>query len=158
MVQSTYSLAREIVCLVLYSACVLVCFLGFKVCVKLTLYVCDCVCVCDCVQGCTFGAHQTPVETDKMVLCACVSTCTTCVCVRARVFSLQTVWQFGCRRTIKILCMKSIEEPLEMPDWNLFCLLRKWSVYLHIYGTRKKANLFAKKFYGFLINDDKIEN
>ena len=28
-----------------------------------------------------------------------------------------------------------IEKPLEMPDWNLLCLQRKWSVCLYFYFT-----------------------
>ena len=52
-----------------------------------------------------------------------------------------------------------LEKPLEMPDWNLLCLRRKWSICLLFQCTEKKSpNLYAKKFAGLLVNNNKIVN
>ena len=56
----------------------------------------------------------------------------------------------------------SHRKPLEMPDWNLLYLQRirerGLSVYVFSASKIKSPNLYAKKFGGLQVNNDKIVN
>ena len=49
---------------------------------------------------------------------------------------------------------QTIEEPLEMPYWNLLCQF----VYVCSVTKNKITKPYARKFDGLLVNDDKIVN
>ena len=53
----------------------------------------------------------------------------------------------------------TIEKPLEMPYWNILCL-RRICLFVYVCSVTKNkiTKPYARKFDGFLVNDDKIVN